>query len=85
MIYTPKKQDGIIFKIDFEKTYNKVKWDFLQQTLRMKGFSETWCKWIQHFTQGGNVGIKVNSQQGAYFQTRKGLRQDDPLAPLLFN
>ena len=39
-----KKQDGIIFKIDFEKAYDKVKWDFLQQTLRMKGFSDVWCK-----------------------------------------
>jgi hypothetical protein len=35
-----KKQDGIIFKINFEKTYDKVKWSFLQQTLRMKGFSQ---------------------------------------------
>ena len=24
-----KKQDGIIFKIDFEKAYDKVKWSFL--------------------------------------------------------
>jgi len=57
-----KKQDGIIFKIDFEKSYDKVKWDFLQQTLRMKGFSVVWCKWIEAFTKGGNVGIKVNDQ-----------------------
>ena len=57
-----KKQDGIIFKIDFEKVYDKVKWDFLQQTLRMKGFSIVWCKWIEAFTKGGNVGIKVNDQ-----------------------
>ena len=34
-----KKSDGVIFKIDFEKTYDKVKWSFLHQTLRMKGFS----------------------------------------------
>jgi hypothetical protein len=25
-----KKQDGVIFKIDFEKAYDKVKWSFLQ-------------------------------------------------------
>ena len=35
-----KKLDGIIFKIDFEKAYDKVDWKFLQQTLRIKGFSQ---------------------------------------------
>ena len=44
-----KKQDVIIFKIDFEKAYDKVKWDFLQQTLKMKGFSHVWRKWIEAF------------------------------------
>ena len=34
-----KRKDGVIFKIDFEKAYDKVNWSFLQQTLRMKGFS----------------------------------------------
>ena len=32
-----KKMDGVLFKIDFEKAYDKVNWDFLQQTMRMKG------------------------------------------------
>ena len=41
-----KKLDGIILKLDFEKAYDKVNWDFLQQTLRMKGFAPIWCKWI---------------------------------------
>jgi hypothetical protein len=26
-----KKMDDVIFKIDFEKAYDKVKWPFLQQ------------------------------------------------------
>ncbi|WVZ81338.1 hypothetical protein U9M48_028727, partial [Paspalum notatum var. saurae] len=80
-----KKLNGVIFKIDFEKAYDKVRWDFLQQTMRMKGFSTTWCNWIRSFVQGGNVAINVNGQTGSYFQTRKGLRQGDPLLPILFN
>jgi retron-type reverse transcriptase len=75
----------VIFKIDFEKSYDKVKWRFLQQTLRMKGFSQKWCEWVQNFKQGGNVNIKVNDQLGSYFQTKKGLRQGDPISPILFN
>jgi hypothetical protein len=31
------------------------------------------------------VGIKINDQIGQNFQTLKGLRQDDPLSPILFN
>ncbi|WVZ49806.1 hypothetical protein U9M48_001132 [Paspalum notatum var. saurae] len=80
-----KKLNGVIFKIDFEKAYDKVRWDFLQQTMRMKGFSTSWCNWINSFVQGGNVAINVNGQTGSYFQTRKGLRQGDPLSPILFN
>jgi hypothetical protein len=30
-------------------------------------------------------GIKVNENLGRYFQTKKGLRQGDPLSPLQFN
>jgi mannosylglycoprotein endo-beta-mannosidase len=47
-----KKLDGMLFKIDFEKAYDKVKWSFLQQTLRMKGFAIEWCSLIQQFVQG---------------------------------
>jgi hypothetical protein len=28
-----KKMDEVLFKIDFEKAYDKVNWHFLQQTL----------------------------------------------------
>jgi hypothetical protein len=77
-----RKKDGFILKLDFEKAYNKVKWPFLQQVLRMKGFSPRWASWIQQVTFKGSVGIKVNDNIKHYFQTKKGVRQGDPLSPI---
>jgi hypothetical protein len=35
-------RQGVLFKIDFEKAYDKVRWDFVFEVLREKGFLETW-------------------------------------------
>ena len=80
-----KKLNGVVLKIDFEKAYDKVKWPFLQQTLRMKGFFAEWCAMVHSFVSGGSVAIKVNDDVGHYFQTKKGLRQGDSVSPMLFN
>jgi hypothetical protein len=62
MSCTEKKQSVVILKIYFENGNDKVKWFFVKQTLMMKGFSHTWCKWIKAFTQNDHVGIKINDQ-----------------------
>ena len=69
-----KKQSGVVLKIDFEKAYDKVKWPFLFQTLRMKGFLPKWINWVKTFISGGSVAINVNDDVGHFFETRKGLR-----------
>jgi hypothetical protein len=58
------KLDGVIFKIDFEKAYDKVKWPFLYETLQMKGFSLRWISSIKIFISGGSVAINVNHEIG---------------------
>lgn len=46
-----KKLDGAVFKVDFEKAYNKVKWPFLQQAWRIKGFKESWREQVDAFIE----------------------------------
>ncbi|WVZ89203.1 hypothetical protein U9M48_035635, partial [Paspalum notatum var. saurae] len=72
-------------RLVFEKAYDKVRWPFLLQTLRMKGFSSKWISWIKTFISSDSVAVNVNDDVGHYFQTKKGLQQADPLSPLLFN
>jgi hypothetical protein len=53
--------------------------------LRLKGFDPKWCELIKQFVQGGSVGIRINGDTGHYFETRKGLRQGDPLSLILLD
>ena len=78
------KEDALIFKVDFEKAYDKIKWPFVIQMLKMKGFPDKWCDWVME-TMRGHVGIRVNDEIGPYFKTFKGLRQGDAMSPLLFD
>ena len=67
-----KNQSGVIFKIDFEKAYDKVRLNFLIQLLRLKGFSHKWIEWIKSFISGGSVAINVNDEVGPYLRKALG-------------
>lgn len=80
-----KKKKGLILKIDFEKAYDRVRWDFLEEVMRGKGFPNQWINWVMQTVEGGKVCVNVNGERSPYFRTFIGLRQGDPLSPLLFD
>jgi hypothetical protein len=80
-----RKGAGVIFKIDFEKAYDSIRWEFVEEVLAKKGFDNKLRGWIMSTVRGGKVCVNINGGNGPYFKTHRGLRQGDPLSPLLFN
>ena len=67
-----RKEIGVILKLDFEKAYDKVNWAFLFDTLKLSGFYEKWCTWMQQVVTGGTVSVKLNDKVGPYFVSSRG-------------
>lgn len=80
-----QKQEGVVLKLDYEKAYDRVSWEFLEEILELRGFGPKWRSWIQKVVKGGSLCIRINDENSGYFKPGKGLRQGDPLSPLLFN
>ena len=53
--------------------------------MRRKIFPDKLIEWTKQAIEGGRVGININGTPKSYFRSFKGLRQGDPLSPLLFN
>lgn len=47
-----KGKRGLILKINFEKAYDMVTWDFLEEVMRGKGFLDKWIDWVMRTVQG---------------------------------
>jgi hypothetical protein len=62
---------GVICKLDIEKVYDQVNWEFLLYLLRICGFGEKYSS-----------SVSVNGTSFRFFSSSRDLRQGDPLSPL---
>ncbi|XP_057456943.1 uncharacterized protein LOC130747902 [Lotus japonicus] len=79
------QRGGYLLKLDFAKAYDSIEWNFLLELLAKMNFGEKWISWIKTCVTTASLAILINGSPSVFFDIEKGLRQGDPLSPLLFN
>ena len=78
------KIPGVICKLDIKKAYDHVNWEALLDLLKRMGFGVRWCRWIHTCISTVQFSVLFNGSPTDFFGSSRGLKQGDPLSPMLF-
>lgn len=82
--FSARKIKGVFIKLDITRAFDSLSWPFLFEVMKAKGFGDRWLCWVSILLRTASTRVLVNGVPGRRFFHAQGLRQGDPISPLLF-
>ena len=75
------EQDYIFLKIDFDKAYDRLNWNYTLQALHHMGGEVKFCSMVKTLLGNASARVYVNGTLSNFFRLSRSIRQGCPLAP----
>lgn len=78
VLHSMRKKKGkkgfMAIKIDLEKAYDRLSWQFIEDTLREAGFNDVWVKNVMGCITTTRLGVIWNGEQLNWIKPTRGVR-----------
>lgn len=79
-----KSGGNLVVKLDMPIAYDRLEWSFLECVLEKFGFSAKSINLLRQCYAGNSFSVLIEGESSGFFQSSRGVRQGDPISPLLF-
>ena len=69
-----RKECGLICKLNIQKAYDSINWEFLYQVMGRMDFDNRWMSWIKWCISTASFSVLFNSSPVGFFQSSRDLR-----------